>query len=199
MSRGANYFFGFLVTFIALLLLFIGCGLGSRRRLNRRRGLFGDFGNWDSRSEVGEPVPEPELIEPYLQKGGEIWSRIQPLSTNLVPSKPPSGFLRPVPPPMVRSPSRNPAAIHGLSLPTWRPGLPIVTDREKKMDTKDKIDTWAGQSEMQVAVMIAMPSRSRPPDADNERNPVEYQIGVAYVPWDKVCTLYLLLEDSFIP
>ncbi|KAF9225887.1 hypothetical protein BS17DRAFT_815566 [Gyrodon lividus] len=28
----ANYFFGFIVTFVVLLLLFVGCGVGSRRR-----------------------------------------------------------------------------------------------------------------------------------------------------------------------
>ncbi|KIK98903.1 hypothetical protein PAXRUDRAFT_823324 [Paxillus rubicundulus Ve08.2h10] len=28
----ANYFFGFIITFVVLLLLFVGCGIGSRRR-----------------------------------------------------------------------------------------------------------------------------------------------------------------------
>lgn len=40
MQRGANYFFGFLITFVILLLIFIGCGIGSRRRFARRRALF---------------------------------------------------------------------------------------------------------------------------------------------------------------
>lgn len=40
MQHGANYFFGFLITFVVLLLLFIGCGIGSRRRFAQRRALF---------------------------------------------------------------------------------------------------------------------------------------------------------------
>lgn len=36
-TRGVNYFFGFLITFITLLLLFVVCGVGSRRRAAARR------------------------------------------------------------------------------------------------------------------------------------------------------------------
>ena len=31
-STGSNYFFGFIATFIVLLLIFVTCGMGSRRR-----------------------------------------------------------------------------------------------------------------------------------------------------------------------
>jgi len=42
-NRGANYFFGFLITFVVLLLVFVGCGIGSRRRyLARREAMFVD-------------------------------------------------------------------------------------------------------------------------------------------------------------
>jgi len=44
-QRGSNYFFGFLITFIILFLIFVGCGIASRRRLLRARGenaLVGD-------------------------------------------------------------------------------------------------------------------------------------------------------------
>lgn len=37
MQEGANYFFGFLITFVALLLIFLGCGVGSRQRAAARR------------------------------------------------------------------------------------------------------------------------------------------------------------------
>ncbi|KAJ3530215.1 hypothetical protein NMY22_g8665 [Coprinellus aureogranulatus] len=36
-TRGVNYFFGFLITFITLLLLFVLCGVGSKRRAAARR------------------------------------------------------------------------------------------------------------------------------------------------------------------
>jgi len=31
-QNGSNYFFGFIATFIVLLLIFVSCGIGSRRR-----------------------------------------------------------------------------------------------------------------------------------------------------------------------
>jgi hypothetical protein len=73
---GANYFFGFLVTFIVLLLIFIGCGFGTRRRMARRRAMFaGEAGPWVGMgSNVAQK--EPVFWEPHLVKGGDMWSSI---------------------------------------------------------------------------------------------------------------------------
>jgi hypothetical protein len=52
MSKDANYFFGFLIAFVALLLLLVSCGFASRRFAYRRRmaalemGLDGTAGPW---------------------------------------------------------------------------------------------------------------------------------------------------------
>ncbi|PFH45394.1 hypothetical protein AMATHDRAFT_88828 [Amanita thiersii Skay4041] len=95
-SRGASYFFGFLIAFIALLLFFIGCGVGARRRLlNRRRRLhvfFGDINNsgdvpWfaaDANASLDgffgrdndaklEDIKEPLFWDRGFSKGGEFW------------------------------------------------------------------------------------------------------------------------------
>ena len=61
MTRGANYFFGFLVTFIVVLLLFVACGIGSRRRAAARRRR--------ERDELLSGVP------PYGQGPGAITFR----------------------------------------------------------------------------------------------------------------------------
>ena len=36
-QHGSNYFFGFLITFVGLLMIFIAFGIGSRRRFAARR------------------------------------------------------------------------------------------------------------------------------------------------------------------
>lgn len=61
-QRGANYFFGFLITFVVLLLVFVGCGIGTRRRYLARRqaALFGNLDPW------GSPYPTVEQKEPLL-------------------------------------------------------------------------------------------------------------------------------------
>ena len=74
--RGANYFFGFLITFVGLLIIFIICGIGSRRRLARRRGLndtlepLGRF----RKLEGGEE--RPQFYEPPLVVGEDRWSSL---------------------------------------------------------------------------------------------------------------------------
>jgi len=59
-QRGANYFFGFLITFVVLFLVFVGCGIGSRRRLlaeRREALLMGDA--WSlSKSDAEQKRPE---------------------------------------------------------------------------------------------------------------------------------------------
>ncbi|KAL0576395.1 hypothetical protein V5O48_005584 [Marasmius crinis-equi] len=182
-TRGANYFFGFLITFVALLLLFIGCGIGTRRRLQRAGGLL-DFDAWDDSS--GNSQPEPRFLEPTLTKGGETWSSIQPLSSGLVSKqnitsekKVDSTSARPLPP--IRLPSTNPNAIHGLSLPLWVP-----QQRASKEDVTENTADGKRQDEevMQIAVLVEMPSDQGAEAERDESQLHEYQFGVAQIPWD---------------
>lgn len=88
MSHGANYFFGFLITFVVLLLIFVGCGIGSRRRfLARRQGmLMGTLEPWAPTTPGGE-FRRPILHEKPLVLGEDDWSSIQVISTGFVYTK----------------------------------------------------------------------------------------------------------------
>ena len=70
MQRGASYFFGFLITFVVLLLVFLCCGVGSRRRNISRRALMNGGREWE---EQKIPSDAPTLWEPQLEKGGLDW------------------------------------------------------------------------------------------------------------------------------
>lgn len=68
-QRGANYFFGFLITFVVLLLIFVGCGIGSRRRFLARRNaaLFAGLDPWGAALRGGaSPQAKPRLYELYV-------------------------------------------------------------------------------------------------------------------------------------
>ncbi|KAJ4000716.1 hypothetical protein F5050DRAFT_1729461 [Lentinula boryana] len=86
-SKGANYFFGFLITFIVLLSFFICCGFGTRRNLARRRALLA-WGQGDSDSVIGRDgqineLDIPMLFEPRFLKGGNdpYWLSVQVRAT----------------------------------------------------------------------------------------------------------------------
>ncbi|KAK0203743.1 hypothetical protein DFS33DRAFT_827741 [Desarmillaria ectypa] len=173
MSKGANYFFGFLITFVAILFVFIGCGIATRRRYQRRRGIIfnlddlqampGLFGS--PQQLIGE---KPIMWEPWVVKHDDYsWSTIQPLSASRSNKPCPKTVPRPAP---IRLPSRNPTAIHGLSLPIWAPA-----DSEKEALSPEE----SLPSTLQISLLISMPGQP-PPD-----NPTltEYQIGVARLPW----------------
>lgn len=72
--RGANYFFGFLITFVGLLIIFIICGIGSRRRLARRRRLNDALQPRFIKLEGEEK--RPQFYEPPLVVGEDRWSNL---------------------------------------------------------------------------------------------------------------------------
>jgi hypothetical protein len=74
MSQGANYFFGFLITFIILLLIFVACGVGTRRRTpwftrGRRPNQ-----TWDPVRDDPSLQPEPMLWEAWVVGGSPQWT-----------------------------------------------------------------------------------------------------------------------------
>lgn len=79
--RGANYFFGFLITFVGLLIIFIICGIGSRRRLARRRGS-NDALEPLGRKPEGEET-RPEFYERPLVVGEDRWSSLMVRTSSL--------------------------------------------------------------------------------------------------------------------
>ena len=74
--RGANYFFGFLITFVGLLIIFIVCGIGSRRRLARRRGLNDTLEPSSRFRKLEGGETRPEFYEPPLVPGEDRWSSL---------------------------------------------------------------------------------------------------------------------------
>lgn len=176
MSKGANYFFGFLITFVAILFVFIGCGIATRRRYQRRRGIIFNLddlqampGLFGSRQQlIGE---KPIMWEPWVVNRKECsWSTMQPLSASRS-NKP---CRKPIPRSApIRLPSRNPNAIHGLSLPIW---APADSEVEKEAPLTDE----SVPSTLQISLLISMPSQ---PSSD-EPPFTEYQIGVARLPWE---------------
>jgi hypothetical protein len=73
MQRGASYFFGFLITFVVLLLLFVGCGVVSRRRFAARRRAHFEFNMQPWAERVGGDVGyvPPVLLEKYVMRASD--------------------------------------------------------------------------------------------------------------------------------
>ncbi|KAG6915229.1 hypothetical protein DXG01_012648 [Tephrocybe rancida] len=78
-GQSANYFFGFLITFAVLLVVFIVAGIFSRRRVQARRaaalaagmGVFGSQ-SWEDGLRRGRPVwIEQRLEDPVLVREKE--------------------------------------------------------------------------------------------------------------------------------
>ncbi|KIY68694.1 hypothetical protein CYLTODRAFT_410231 [Cylindrobasidium torrendii FP15055 ss-10] len=176
-SRTSNYFFGFLITFMGLLLLFLVCGWRSRRRLRQQQIIDLDaLAGMPGFLSLGQPMQEwqkPTLWEPRLEttQGAEaVWAGIQPLSvSNTIETVPATAHQRPC-----RLPSRNLNAINGLSLPSWGP--PAKKKQEEPPDTPPATKATT----LQVAVIISMP---HPPDDRLDAPIPEYQVGVSQRPW----------------
>lgn len=93
-SQGVNYFFGFLIAFIALLLFFVGCGFGARRSMMRNRRLhqrLNDTGMVFGNASVDglllrnrETLKEPVFWERPFQKGISQWELMMPLTATIV-------------------------------------------------------------------------------------------------------------------
>ncbi|TFK32329.1 hypothetical protein BDQ12DRAFT_692628 [Crucibulum laeve] len=88
-ARGANYFFGFLITFVALLLIFVGCGIGTRRRIVARRNtaFYETVDPWGNIIHVNPGTQhKPAMYEPLILEGGEKWDDMEasPASSGLV-------------------------------------------------------------------------------------------------------------------
>lgn len=193
-AAGANYFFGFLITFIVLLLVFIGCGFGSRRRLARRRAMFlndSEVGPWAGlRAEIAQK--EPLLWEPRLAKGGGTWSEImvshyrvcirlvlmrclsQPLSITVLQ------------PTDVEDKTASATTSSFLGLPAfsfsyWIPGSRSASN--PKVDGAGAVGEMPTEPvELQLAVMIALPSDKKSTSVDSAVGPNECQFGVIHIP-----------------
>jgi len=195
-QRGANYFFGFLITFIVLLLVFVGFGVGSRRRfIARVRAQNAQI--WAQLGLDRELEPPMFYEEQIVLPSGSEWKYLLPLSARLLRDEDEEvkrkqeldtvsqlSSLLPQQQPFSIFPSLN-----SLPLPSWMPGRharypPPVPEANSISDKSDLPET------IQVAVVILMPS---PPedrlrakrDIITEVQLPEYQIGLQTLPWPK--------------
>ena len=73
-SSGANYFFfGLLITFVGLLVIFVACGIGSRRRFTARGGTTLHHDSIMQRQEGEGP---PEFYEYSFVIGESGWNNL---------------------------------------------------------------------------------------------------------------------------
>ena len=78
-QRGANYFFGFVFMFTVILLVIVGCGIGTRRRYfsNRRIAERQTLDPWTSGTK--EDVTPPKLYDietNFVGSKGATWENI---------------------------------------------------------------------------------------------------------------------------
>jgi hypothetical protein len=89
-QRGANYFFGFVFMFTVILLVIVGCGIGTRRRYfsNRRIAERHTLDPWTSGTK--EDVTPPKLYDietNFVGSKGATWENIMPLSATYLNKK----------------------------------------------------------------------------------------------------------------
>ncbi|KAF9447740.1 hypothetical protein P691DRAFT_775901 [Macrolepiota fuliginosa MF-IS2] len=89
MQRGVGYFFGFLITFVVLLLIFVGCGVVSRRRFaaSRQARFEWDMEPWTERMEGGDVgyVPPMLMEKDFATARDETrWKDLTPLAALVV-------------------------------------------------------------------------------------------------------------------
>ncbi|KAF9476943.1 hypothetical protein BDN70DRAFT_881721 [Pholiota conissans] len=175
-ARGANYFFGFLITFVVLLLIFVGCGIGSRRRFlaRRRDGLFDGLDPWGQPrgEEQKEPVfYEHPLREPIFE---DKWMYTTPLSMTLLrqpketPTSADSDPTRDLEANDPTTAARRTRSGHDAN--ATHPSYPrsiaafITPFHERKQSMQDAPDAteYGAPEALDIAVMIAMPSPDHP-------------------------------------
>ncbi|KAJ7243936.1 hypothetical protein C8J57DRAFT_1525230 [Mycena rebaudengoi] len=163
LTSGTNYFFGFLIAFIAFLFIFLSLGVaGRRRRIRRRRDIL-LYGPDDDGGATRIPQTEPVMWQPqYANAPSEQWGELMPLSSSVLMRE---VIDTKVPIAAPARPSRNPFVVY-FGFPAMKPS--------RKGLRKIKVP-----QALQVAVMISMPKP--PEDGEDGRN--EYQIGLVQVPW----------------
>ncbi|KAF7426235.1 hypothetical protein PC9H_008602 [Pleurotus ostreatus] len=178
MQKGANYFFGFLIAFIALLLVFVGCGVGTRRRFMMRRGVMGDWAGPASPYNESAPQKEPLFVESWLEKGGDRWKNMTPLSTTAIRPRPktPEPSITPLP---VTTLSSFRQLIPHPHFPFRRHLPPSTVVKQENSETTPSPESLA------VTVMIAMPTQKSDVEHQHQEDePLpEYSFGVAQVDW----------------
>ncbi|KAF8962560.1 hypothetical protein BDZ97DRAFT_1759170 [Flammula alnicola] len=169
-QRGANYFFGFLITFVVLLLIFVGCGIGTRRRFMTRRQamLFGGLEQWGS---LGPDVAKerPKFYEHPVGEPTEEdqWRYTMPLSVTLLRQSKDTHSIDetqnlPETNDTEAAPDQPDRTIGNILQPPYARGIPSwipMFHEHKRLSQHEPSEIEYGPPEaLHIAVMIAMPS-----------------------------------------
>ncbi|PPQ96844.1 hypothetical protein CVT26_006013 [Gymnopilus dilepis] len=176
-QKGANYFFGFLIAFVVLLLVFVACGITSRRRFLSRRGptFIGAIDPWGT--SAGRPQTEPVFYERFIgdpAQAGDRWRYTTPLSASLVrgPEEPPieGAIMETVPlHPDIEAPAAlehttpperaaNRRSLFSSFIPSWL-SRRSEARRHSTPSLDEKAELIEPPESLEVAVVIAMPTR----------------------------------------
>jgi len=164
LTSGTNYFFGFLIAFIAFLFVFLSLGLLARRRRMRLMHEYLLHGPDDA--DLKFPQTEPEMWQPpYAEAKGQMWNDMMPLAATPV--------RRDVVEEFPKADESDGARWHNPFVVYF--GFPAAKPRRNGR-RKTKVT-----EALNIAVMISMPQAPDSREEKGDRN--EYQIGMLKVPW----------------
>jgi len=123
-SRSSSLLFGFLITFLALFVAFMACGLGSRRMMDLRRRRLGLRGAFDASTSNSGALSRPHIWDVWITDGRkDTWKEIKPLSATLMRPKTPPAEAQtppePAPPPPPAPPLPTRDTLPGEYFPTF--------------------------------------------------------------------------------
>ncbi|KIM70676.1 hypothetical protein SCLCIDRAFT_162500 [Scleroderma citrinum Foug A] len=179
-QNGSNYFFGFIATFIVLLLIFVSCGIGSRRRSRFVSSAWGrtfEGNEFDEALYGGLPASEwlrllrtpPTFREAWLRPAQDVqyeapWKDLQPISATFVRSLLPASTSK-----------ASPTLLQSQQEVTL-PRSPMPPRPRPRLSIWNRLSTWlerrlthqlpepppqpkySSPEAVQVAVMVSMPS-----------------------------------------
>lgn len=200
----SSLLFGFLISFLALFIIFMGCGLGSRYMVDRRRQRIA-LGSNQVRARA-QGTYKPALWDVWTAPGHEKWIEMMPLSAEVrmhSPSLPPASPKR-----NDRTPSEQLLHLYqGFGRSGGRSLAPVPhrAPSHLSVPSSSRVSRSGTADEavnLQLAVLVAMPSASRTSvrtsilkgkdssldgreHAQSEGDLPDVAMGVATIPWDK--------------
>jgi len=192
-QRGSNYFFGFLITFIILFFIFVGCGIASRRRLLRARGENALVGDPWGMLRPNVEQKRPTFYDYPLAAPTKVdhWEKIMPLSATLLKGNSKTSLDETGDSPRSFSPPNSDleAAADGHATP-YRifPGFSLHQWMARRRDPPEREkETYDSPEALNIAVVIAMPcspkDRRRTLGYTDFVRLTERQFGTTIVPW----------------
>ncbi|KAF8814662.1 hypothetical protein BYT27DRAFT_7249710 [Phlegmacium glaucopus] len=179
-QRGANYFFGFLIAFVGIIMILFVCGIGSRWRVASRREGVTNFRPFRSISNDKSEGP-PQFYECPFVIGEDKWSNLMPLSASICKNEENGSDLfahdlEELPPAPRSTRCLTCHVFPSFFLPNWS------CIHHKNPQTRHDPDP---PETIQIAIMIVMPYKPQNHDQPPKKldHLPESQIGDISLPW----------------